>query len=107
MSDSSASYLTSPLLLFSIFCISLPPCLCRTIESIYEELVLEGILIQPMTVKLCDYLGIKQSHTLMALFQFICDMLNHFWEWFKPAFLLKCVLTVQYSYSLPSVYLIP
>ncbi|XP_060724553.1 dynein regulatory complex protein 11 isoform X1 [Tachysurus vachellii] len=29
----------------------------RTIESLYEELVLEGILIQPMTVKLCDYLG--------------------------------------------------
>ncbi|XP_060774393.1 dynein regulatory complex protein 11 [Neoarius graeffei] len=29
----------------------------RTIESIYEELVLEGILIQPMTIKLCDYLG--------------------------------------------------
>ncbi|KAB5584412.1 hypothetical protein PHYPO_G00107250 [Pangasianodon hypophthalmus] len=29
----------------------------RTIESIYEELVLEGILMQPMTVKLCDYLG--------------------------------------------------
>uniref|UniRef100_W5UA69 IQ and AAA domain-containing protein 1 n=1 Tax=Ictalurus punctatus TaxID=7998 RepID=W5UA69_ICTPU len=29
----------------------------RTVESIYEELVLEGILIQPMTVKLCDYLG--------------------------------------------------
>ncbi|MCJ8729858.1 hypothetical protein PDJAM_G00111240 [Pangasius djambal] len=29
----------------------------RTTESIYEELVLEGILIQPMTVKLCDYLG--------------------------------------------------
>ncbi|KAK3557252.1 hypothetical protein QTP70_026097 [Hemibagrus guttatus] len=29
----------------------------RTIESLYEELVLEGILIQPKTVKLCDYLG--------------------------------------------------
>ncbi|KAK3575190.1 hypothetical protein QTP86_020914 [Hemibagrus guttatus] len=28
-----------------------------TIESLYEELVLEGILIQPKTVKLCDYLG--------------------------------------------------
>ncbi|KAM9483755.1 LOW QUALITY PROTEIN: dynein regulatory complex protein 11 [Clarias gariepinus] len=29
----------------------------RNIESIFEELVLEGILIQPMTVKLSDYLG--------------------------------------------------
>ncbi|KAG7326759.1 hypothetical protein KOW79_010160 [Hemibagrus wyckioides] len=27
----------------------------RTIESLYEELVLEGILIQPMTVKLWEY----------------------------------------------------
>ncbi|XP_030637612.1 dynein regulatory complex protein 11 [Chanos chanos] len=29
----------------------------RTIESLYEELVLEGILIRPMTVRLSDYIG--------------------------------------------------
>ncbi|XP_066521553.1 dynein regulatory complex protein 11 isoform X1 [Hoplias malabaricus] len=29
----------------------------RTIESLYEELVLEGILIRPLNIKLSDYLG--------------------------------------------------
>ncbi|KAA0713181.1 IQ and AAA domain-containing protein 1 [Triplophysa tibetana] len=29
----------------------------RTIESLYEELVLEGIIIRPMNVKLSDYIG--------------------------------------------------
>ncbi|XP_063067929.1 dynein regulatory complex protein 11 [Engraulis encrasicolus] len=29
----------------------------RTIESLYEELVLEGLLIRPMNVKLSDYIG--------------------------------------------------
>lgn len=60
--------------------------------------MLEGILIQPMTVKLCDYLGIKQAHTLMTLFLVhMRYILNPFWERFKPEFLLKCVLTVQYG----------
>ncbi|XP_029930624.1 dynein regulatory complex protein 11 isoform X2 [Myripristis murdjan] len=29
----------------------------RTIESLYEELILEGFIIQPMNVKLSDYIG--------------------------------------------------
>uniref|UniRef100_W5KQD7 IQ motif containing with AAA domain 1 n=1 Tax=Astyanax mexicanus TaxID=7994 RepID=W5KQD7_ASTMX len=39
------------------FAFSPPPCLNRTIESLYEELVLEGILTRPHNVKLSEYLG--------------------------------------------------
>ncbi|XP_048056438.1 dynein regulatory complex protein 11 isoform X2 [Megalobrama amblycephala] len=34
----------------------------RTIESLYEELVLEGFIIRPMNVKLSDYIGSQCVH---------------------------------------------
>ncbi|XP_076159046.1 dynein regulatory complex protein 11 isoform X2 [Alosa pseudoharengus] len=34
----------------------------RTIESLYEELVLEGLLIRPINVKLSEYIGSQSVH---------------------------------------------